>query len=64
MNIIKELSIFNRITFYEKNHSYAIDNTPTGAPSVTRLLKRFKKEFKKEEAADRVAKRYNTIRSI
>lgn len=59
LNLTKELAVFNRITFFEKTHSYCIDNAPTNAPSTTRLLKRFKKEFNKEEAAARVAKRMN-----
>lgn len=57
MIVFKELSVFNRITFVEKNHCYLIDGKPTNSPSVTRLLKRFKKEFDKETAAARVAKR-------
>lgn len=57
MNITKELSVFNRITFVEKNHSYLIDGVPSGSPSVTKLLKKFKKEFDKETIAARVAKR-------
>ena len=57
MIVFKELSVFNRITFVEKNHSYLVDGKPTNSPSVTRLLKRFKKEFDKETAATRVAKR-------
>ena len=57
MTVFKELSVFNRITFVEKNHSYLVDGKPTNSPSVTRLLKRFKKEFDKETAAARVAKR-------
>jgi len=57
MNITKELSIFNRITFVEKNHSYLIDGVPSGSPSVTKLLKKFKKEFDKETIAARVAKK-------
>ena len=57
MIAFKELSVFNRITFVEKNHSYLIDGKPSGSPSVTRLLKKFKKEFDKDTAAARVAKR-------
>ena len=57
--IFKELSVFNRITFIEKTHSYLIDGKPSNSPSVTRLLKKFKKEFDKEAAAARVAKRVN-----
>lgn len=57
MILAKELSVFNRITFVEKNHSYLVDGQPTNSPSVTRLLKKFKKEFDKDTAAARVAKR-------
>jgi hypothetical protein len=57
MNLIQELSVFNRITFVEKTHSYLIDGEPTNCPSVTRLLKQFKKEFDKMKMATRVAKR-------
>lgn len=57
MILAKELSVFNRITFVEKNHSYLIDGQPSNSPSVTRLLKKFKQEFDKDAAAARVAKR-------
>lgn len=60
MNLFKELSIFNRITFVEKTHSYLIDGQPSNSPSVTRLLKKFKKEFDKENTAARVAKKTKT----
>jgi len=60
MNLFKELSIFNRVTFVEKTHSYLIDGLPTNSPSVTKLLKTFKKEFEKEIIAARVAKRTKT----
>jgi ATP-dependent exoDNAse (exonuclease V) beta subunit len=60
IDVLKELSVFNRITFIESDHSYAIDNTPTNGPSVTRLLKRFKKKFEKEKIASRIAKRRRT----
>lgn len=57
MTIFKELSVFNRITFIEKTHSYLIDGQPSNSLSVTRLLKKFKKDFDKNAAAIRVAKR-------
>jgi len=60
MKVLHELSVFNRITFVEKTHSYLIDGLPTNSPSVTRLLKRFKKEFDKEKTALRVAKKQKT----
>lgn len=60
MNVFKELSVFNRVTFVEKTHSYLVDGQPTNSPSVTRLLKKFKKEFDKDTAAARVAKRMRT----
>ena len=60
MNVFKELSVFNRVTFVEKTHSYLVDGQQTNGPSVTRLLKQFKKEFDKDTAAARVAKRMRT----
>lgn len=60
MNVFKELSVFNRITFVEKNHSYLIDGQPSESPSVTRLLKLFKNQFDTEAAAARVAKKTRT----
>lgn len=60
MNVFKELSVFNRVTFVEKTHSYLVDGQPTNSPSVTRLLKKFKKEFDKDTAAARIAKRMRT----
>lgn len=60
MKLFKELSVFNRITFVEKTHSYLLDGLPTNSPSVTRLLKRYKKEFEKEKIAARVAKKQKT----
>jgi ATP-dependent exoDNAse (exonuclease V) beta subunit len=57
MNLDKELSVFDRIKFTEKDHSYQIDGESSKRPSVTRLLKLFKKQFKVEDAAARVAKR-------
>lgn len=60
MEVLKELAIFNRVTFIEKEHSYLIDNKPSNNLSVTRLIKQFKTTFDKEAAALRVAKRTNT----
>jgi hypothetical protein len=60
MNFLKELSIFDRVTFVEKTHSYLIDGQPSNSISVTRLLKKYKKEFDKIKAATKVAKRTNT----
>jgi hypothetical protein len=57
MNELIELSIFNRITFLEKDHVYLIDGNPTNAPSVTRLLKRYKRKFDQDLIAARVAKK-------
>lgn len=59
MNIVDELSVFDRITFKEETHSYSIDGQPTNRLSVTGLLKKFKKEFDKINVAKRVAKRRN-----
>jgi hypothetical protein len=60
MSIAEELSVFDRITFIEEDHSYLIDGVKTTSPSVTRLLKQFKKKFDVDEAAFRVAKRQGT----
>lgn len=65
MSIDKELSVFNRITFKEKTHSYFIDGEPTNTLSVTGLLKKFKKKFDKQAIAAKVAKRRNiTIEAL
>jgi len=60
MNLQQELSVFDRITFVEKDHSYLIDGELNNVPSVTRLLKQFKKKFDVDEAALRVARRQGT----
>jgi len=60
MNITKELSVFNNITFVEKTHTYLVDGHPANKLSVTRALKKFKKEFDKHKTATRVAKRMKT----
>lgn len=62
-NIIKELSVFDRITFVEADHTYAIDGELTGNLSVTRLIKQFKAPFEKEKIANRVAKRRNVTKN-
>jgi len=60
MKVFEELSVFNRVTFVEKTHSYLVDGTPTNRPSVTRLLKNYKKQFDKEKTALRTAKKQKT----
>jgi hypothetical protein len=53
-----ELTVFNRITFVEKTHSYLVDGESTEHNmSVTRLIKKHKKDFDKQTIAKRVAKR-------
>lgn len=59
MTINQQLSIFDRISFEEKTHSYFIDGQPTNMLSVTGLLKKFKKKFDKHAVASRVAKKRN-----
>lgn len=59
MNVIEELSVFDRITFAESTHSYFIDGVSTNTLSVTGLLKKFKKKFDKEAIAERVARKRN-----
>jgi ATP-dependent exoDNAse (exonuclease V) beta subunit len=60
MSIEKELQVFDRISFVEKDHTYYIDGVLNSVPSVTRVLKQFKKKFDVDEAAARVAKRQGT----
>jgi ATP-dependent exoDNAse (exonuclease V) beta subunit len=55
MDVFKELSIFNRITFVEDTHTYLIDGQQTNSLSVTKTLKHFKRPFDVESAAKRVA---------
>ena len=64
MNLFKELSIFNRITFVESNHSYLIDGHPTNSPSATRLLKQYKKKFDVEAASAKIAKRKGVSQDV
>lgn len=59
MNILNELSVFDRITFKESTHSYSIDGILTNTLSVTGLLKKFKKKFDTETISIRVAKKRN-----
>jgi hypothetical protein len=49
MEILKELSVFNRIVFLDKTHSYLIDNKPAAKYSVTKLLESFKEPFDSEK---------------
>lgn len=65
MNLTKELSVFNRITFVEKDHRYLIDNERANCLSVTRAIKKFKPEFDKIGNATRIAKRtHQTTESV
>lgn len=65
MDLFKELSVFNRITFVEDTHTYLIDGQQTNSLSVTRTLKNFKRPFDVEAAAKRVAnKRKLTVDQI
>lgn len=64
MNIFKDLSTFNRITFVEKTHTYLIDGQHTGNISVTGLIKRFKPVFDVEGASLRVAKRRKVSQDV
>ena len=64
VNIFKDLSTFNRITFVEKTHTYLIDGHLAGTLSVTGLIKRFKPVFDVEGASLRVAKRRGVSQDI
>lgn len=49
MEILKELTVFNRIAFLGKSHRYLIDNQPSAKYSVTGLLESFKEPFDSEK---------------
>ena len=57
INFLKELSVFDRITFHESTHSYYIDGVPTNSLSVTQLIKGYKSKFNQQLVATRVAKK-------
>jgi len=46
MNIVKELSVFNKITFYEEKHKYYIDGKEL--TSATRFIGKYKPTFDSE----------------
>lgn len=52
IDILKELSVFNRIVFIDRTHTYFIDNKPSAKYSVTGLLESFKEPFEKEKWAE------------
>lgn len=56
-SLIKELNVFDRITFVEDTHSYFIDGIQVTTPSVTKTIKQFKKEFDVNQTASRIALR-------
>ena len=58
LSTFSEFDIFNRIKFYNKNHIYKIDGTPTSI-SVTRFLNLFTPVFDRDAKALAVAKRNN-----
>lgn len=59
MSVFKELSVFNKITFIEKTHTYLINGVNSNCLSVTGVIKKFKPVFDVDNAASRVAKRLN-----
>jgi hypothetical protein len=61
MSIFNELSVFNRVTFVEKTHTYLIDDEITNSLSVTGVIKKFKPTFDVDLAASRVAKKRNVL---
>lgn len=60
MDLLKALSVFNRVTFVESSHSYLVDNQPTNTLSVTKLIKKFKRPFELEKMAQITAKKQGT----
>jgi ATP-dependent exoDNAse (exonuclease V) beta subunit len=55
---LTKFDIFNRIKFYEKNHTYKIDGELTSS-SVTRFLNLFSPPFDRDAIAKNIAKRNN-----
>ena len=55
---LKQFDIFNRIKFYDKNHTYKIDGEITSS-SVTRFLNLFTPFFDRDKIALNVAKKNN-----
>ena len=51
MEILKELTVFNRIAFLGKSHQYLIDNQSSAKCSVTGLLESFKEPFDSQKWA-------------
>jgi hypothetical protein len=51
MDILNQLTVFNRIVFLDRTHTYLIDNKPSAKYSVTGLLESFKEPFEKEKWA-------------
>jgi len=51
IDILKELSVFNRIVFLDRTHTYLIDNKASAKYSVTGLLESLKEPFEKEKWA-------------
>lgn len=56
IDIIKQLSVFNRIIFLAKSHKYCIDNKPTERLSVTGLIDLYKPKFETDKWANLKAK--------
>lgn len=51
IDILKELSVFNKIVFLNRTHTYLINNKPSAKYSVTGFLESFKEPFEKEKWA-------------
>jgi hypothetical protein len=49
---LQKLKIFDRVTFYDNNHSYKIDGEPSAKVSVTGLVNTVKEPFDEEKWAE------------
>jgi hypothetical protein len=64
VNIFKELSVFNAVTFVESTHTYFIHDRPAKNFSVTGLIKLLKPTFDVEKMSQRVAKKRGVSQTI
>jgi len=64
LNKLKELTVFNSITFLSSTHKYLIDNKPGAPLSVTGLLGLYKEKFDKEKWSAITAKKQGTTPDV
>lgn len=59
LNELKNLRVFDSITFHEKDHSYKIDGQPAARYSVTGIVNTVKSPFEEDKWSKIKAKEYN-----